>query len=119
MDKRKQSAIDMIITIGLGGGIVCGILALVLNVLVFPIVYLIFHDCGRFICWHMFEMSWTSFLITFCVLFVIMCLLVLLGGNTNPPRKNAQPRRQRRTYGRETDYYDEDMEGAPGYYGED
>ncbi len=107
--------------------VICGVVALMLNWLVFPIVYLIIHDCGRFMCDHYFEFTWTSFLITTAVLFIMLSVLMYLSQKSidnkqqspNNHRPTANNKRQGGAGRRplETDYYDEDMEGAPGYYG--
>lgn len=108
--------------------IFCNLFSLVLNWLVFPIVYLIFHDCGSFICPHTFEQSWFSYIITLVASLVVFPIVFLSQNSTSVDANNTKTTRRTSAYAKrtthraedlETDYYDEDMEGAPGYYGDD
>jgi len=133
-----------------------------LNLVFFPIIYIIFHDCGQPLCPHCYDCSGLQYwLTTGCVMGFFMIAFVynltpkgkaemrkleeqreksymympkeiiecyrchgtftLVGGGsytTCPYCRNRIHIKGRPVYDDlETDYYDEDMEGAPGYYG--
>ncbi len=110
------------------------VLGAILNCVVFPIGFIFFHDCGKWICNHEYPMTMESFFIitgiVWGLLFVIAALCEFYFGDSNPfestsnynnscNRITPTHRTSQRSYysERETDYYDSDMEGAPGYYG--
>lgn len=54
----------------------------------------------------------------------VLCLIMLLAyaaddGTSTPRRTRKNKQRSYYDSGRKTDYYDSDMEGAPGYFGGD
>lgn len=119
---KKTSKEDIIFGI-LGCLIISAIIGAVLNCIILPIGYIFVHDCGKWICSHNYPVTWESYFIVTSLVFVFVGILVTISSVSE--NNNTQPRYTRRrthTYystGRETDYYDSDMEGAPGYYGGD
>lgn len=95
----------------------------ILNCLVFPIAYFFFHDCGSWFCTHHYDVTWTGYFIISGSLWFLFLLIILLGESSDDGTNQRRTRNLRRDdkstsgLGRETDFYDSDMEGAPGYYG--
>ena len=108
--------------------IIAAIVGGILNCLILPIGYIFTHDCGKFFCNHSYPMTWGAYAIVTGIVFVPLFLVAIIAENTSDG-KSIPPRRSNRTYYRrnnqthnnskETDYYDSDMEGAPGYNGFD
>ena len=127
MATKKKITASYVILVCLGCLLFASILGGILNCIVFPIGFIIFHDCGKWICSHEYPMTWESyFIITGVLWFILSALTAVMelssGGSNNSNVSNRTYRpysSPRRAYngGRETDYYDSDMEGAPGYYG--
>ena len=119
--------ISDVLAIAGGCAITSAIIGGILNCIVFPIGYIIMHDCGKWICSHSYPMTWESYAIVTGIVFVVLFILLLTGENTSYG-KTTSIHRTNQTYkrsssqtynSRETDYYDSDMEGAPGYNGFD
>ena len=126
-----------------GCAVVAAIVGFILNCFVFPIGYIITHDCGKWICNHNYPMTWESYAIVTSIVFVLLFLIVLISeeateGKTTSTRSGNQTYYRRTNHtsyrrstqtscrednrtssSRETDYYDSDLEGAPDYYGFD
>ena len=71
-------------------------------------------------------MTWGSYAIVTGIVFLFLLFIAIIGesssnnGTTTYRRKSKTYRRRNYNYSsRETDYYDSDMEGAPGYNGFD
>lgn len=119
--------ISDVLAIAGGCAITAAIIGGILNCIVFPIGYIIMHDCGKWICCHSYPMTWESYAIVTGIVFVVLFILLLTGENTSFGKttsirrtNQAYKRRSSQAYNsRETDYYDSDMEGAPGYNGFD
>lgn len=100
------------------------IVGAILNCLVFPIGYIFVHECEQFLCSHHYPMTWSSFFAITILVYIVLCLIMLLAyaaddGTSTPRRTRKNKQRSYYDSGRETDYYDSDMEGAPGYFGGD
>lgn len=95
------------------------IVGFLLNCVVFPIGYLMVHDCGRWICEHNYPMTWGSYSIVTGVTFIVLCVIALVAEGAGNASSVGPSRRSGRSHdgALETDYYDSDMEGAPGYNG--
>lgn len=124
--KNKMKISDVLMIAG-GCAVAAAIIGGILNCLVFPIGYIIMHDCGKWICSHSYPMTWESYAIVTGIMFVLLFIIAIIGENASY-RKPTSIRRTNQTYkrrssqtynSRETDYYDSDMEGAPGYNGFD
>lgn len=109
-----------------GCAVVAAIVGGILNCFVLPIGYIITHDCGKWICDHNYPVTWGSYAIVTSVVFLFLLFIAIIGesssnnGTTTYRRKSKTHRRRNYNYSsRETDYYDSDMEGAPGYNGFD
>ena len=117
---------DMVM-IAVGCAVVAAIVGFILNCLVFPIGYIITHDCGKWICDHNYPVTWGSYAIVTGVVFLLLILIAIIGESSSHNNTTTINRRRSNTYrrtnynhsSRETDYYDDDMEGAPGYNGFD
>lgn len=119
----KSGDMTMIVV---GCAIVAAIVGGILNCFVFPIGYIITHDCGKWICDHNYPVTWGSYAIVTGIVFLFLLFIAIIGesssnnGTTTYRRKSKTYRRRNYNYSsRETDYYDSDMEGAPGYNGFD
>lgn len=119
----KSGDMTMIVV---GCAIVAAIVGGILNCFVFPIGYIITHDCGKWICDHNYPVTWGSYAIVTGIVFLFLLFIAIIGesssnnGTTTYRRKSRTYRRRNYNYSsRETDYYDSDMEGAPGYNGFD
>lgn len=125
MATRQKITAQDVILVGFVCLIVAAILGFVLNCIVFPIGFIFFHDCGKWFCSHEYPMTWESYFIITGVLWLVISALTAVmelssdSSNTNSSNRTYRRSSPRRTYssGLETDYYDSDMEGAPGYYG--
>lgn len=108
-----------ILAIAFGCSIAAAIVGFILNCIVFPIGYLMMHDCGKWICEHQYPMTWASYFIVTATVFILLFIIALLSENYSKSGNCSQPRRRMRECNddKETDYYDSDMEGAPDYYG--
>lgn len=109
------------LAIAFGCFVAAAIVGFILNCIVFPIGYLMMHDCGKWICEHKYPMTWGSFAIVSSIVFIILFLIALYAESSSKTYTYTPSRRRVRKYtnDRETDYYDSDMEGAPDYYGFD
>lgn len=120
----KSSDVTMIVV---GCAVVAAIVGGILNCFVLPIGYIITHDCGKWICNHNYPVTWGSYAIVTGIVFLFLLFIAIIGESSNNNGTTTVSRRRsnkyrRRNYNyssRETDYYDSDMEGAPGYNGFD
>ena len=120
---KKSSDMTMIVV---GCAVVAAIVGGILNCFVFPIGYIITHDCGKWICNHNYPVTWGSYAIVTGIVFLFLLFIAIIGENSSNNRTTTYRRKiktyRKRNYNyssRETDYYDSDMEGAPGYNGFD
>lgn len=120
----KSSDMTMIVV---GCAVVAAIVGGILNCFVLPIGYIITHDCGKWICNHNYPMTWGSYAIVTGIVFLFLLFIAIIGESSSNNGTTTSNRRRNNTYRRrnynysssETDYYDSDMEGAPGYNGFD
>ena len=110
-----------------GCAVVAAIVGGILNCFVLPIGYIITHDCGKWICNHNYPMTWGSYAIVTGIVFLFLLFIAIIGESSSNNGTTTSNRRRNNTYrrrnynysSRENDYYDSDMEGAPGYNGFD
>ena len=114
----KRKSFGDLVAIACGCAIVSAIIGFLLNCVIFPIAYYMTHDCGKWLCGHNYPITWGSYAIVTGIVFLLLFVISYMSENQSGARINHS-----RIYYRqseddlETDYYDSDMEGAPGYNG--
>lgn len=97
-----------------------GVLSAVLHCFVFPLVFIMTHDCGRWFCDHNYPFEWSVYWAIFGLAYLFIMIIGIVAETSEqqsgPVRRNSGSS-DSFGGGRETDYYDSDMEGSSGYYG--
>lgn len=116
-DNMKKNDIALIVAVS---AVVAAIIGFILNCIVFPVGYIMFHSCDKWLCGHHYPVTWLGFFIISGLAFMVLLPLCIYSeSSSNSTYVRRAPRRstQRRNNDLETNYYDSDMEGAPGYNG--
>lgn len=111
MAKKKSDIIWDII----GILIIALIIALLEQFIFYPIMFYIMHDCGKFFCSCSPEISWTVFSV--CYIGSLFIAIYIYFASDKTPGNRIPRKKNYYGGGRETDYFDSDMEGGGGYYG--